>query len=79
LITGDSDVPVVALEKGSFKTVALFGSLIQRDNLFGSLLLRTRVRGSSSLPLPESGQQMTSAVLSGSPWTATEVCWRKRP
>jgi hypothetical protein len=52
LITGDSDVPIVALEKGSFKTVALFGSLIQRDNLFGSLLLRTRVRGSSSLPLP---------------------------
>jgi len=50
LITGDSDVPVVALEKGSFKTVAVFGSQIQRGNLFGSLLLRTRVRGSSSLP-----------------------------
>jgi hypothetical protein len=52
LITGDSDVPAVALEKASFKTVAVFGSLIQRDNLFGSLLLRTRVRGSSSAPLP---------------------------
>jgi len=52
MITGDSVVPVVALEKGSFKTVAVFGSQIQRGNLFGSLLLRTRVRGSSSLPLP---------------------------
>ena len=53
LVVAESNSPVVTLERGQFKAIAIFGSPIPRSNLFGTVLLRTPVRGPSAMPLPD--------------------------
>lgn len=51
LVVAESNSPVVTLERGQFKAIAIFGSPIARHNLFRAVLLRSPVQTPSPMLL----------------------------
>ena len=78
LITGDSDFRSSRWKKDRSRRSRFS---VRRSSAAISLAHSCSERASAGLRRcrPPLRPTTTSAVLSGSPWTATAVCWRKRP